>query len=123
MSDAQATLDPDADPIPVPADETESDGHDDAVPESVQPTLTAETPKLGEIADHEPRDENGVPQVLVSKKTNSRSSYHRQDPYNPGETACWLSATWILKPKASISRTADPCPFCYPFGDDEEVSE
>ena len=95
------------------------------MPERGQQTLTG--PKqtaLDRIAEPEPLDEDGVRQVLVTKKYNCRNSYHRQDPHNAGETACWHSAEWVEKPKAAMERSsATPCPLCYPDGDEEAETD
>lgn len=83
-----------------------------------QNTFDSRQSQLTAIEPEEPV-EDGVVQVLVTTGTNGRSSYHKQDPHNPGSPACgvFLRAShtrWTSKPKESIRRSCDPCPDCYP---------
>lgn len=74
---------------------------------------------LGSIAATEPVVD-GVRQVLVSSSTNSRASYHRQDPHDAGSPKCGQTlraahTEWKTKPKEAMKRSsANPCPVCYP---------
>ncbi|DAC85282.1 hypothetical protein QIT48_gp04 [Haloterrigena jeotgali icosahedral virus 1] len=88
-----------------------------------QSTLDGERQtSLGSIASTEPVVD-GVEQVLVSSSSNSRTSYHRQDPHNEGHPKCGQvlradRSEWDQKPKEAMRRSsANPCPTCYPDGD------
>jgi len=84
-----------------------------------QATLNGERQSsLGSILATEPTVD-GVRQVLVSSSTNSRTSYHKQDPHHEGFPKCgqrlYASHTeWREKPKVAMQRALTPCPECYP---------
>ena len=91
------------------------------MPDAGQHTLSDRATRLDEIEPVEPVVD-GVPQVLVSSSTNSRTSYHKQDPHNAGVPKCGQQlraqhTTWKEKPKPAMRRACDPCPACYPDGD------
>lgn len=88
-----------------------------------QATLTTKPTTLNSLAEQEPQDENGTTHVLVSSGS-TRVHFHQQDIHQPGVPACGqtLSADhteWIEKPKGAMQRALDPCPDCYPGGEED----